>query len=70
MNTYAERQPRAVNRLVSMLERLNRLAVSVMAAPTEARDRGGQLTGGAEVPPTSGFEDDLANATWEDAEWR
>lgn len=73
MTMQTERQrrvPRAMNRLVSMLATLDHLTTSVMAVPTGGRDRRAASGEPADVPPTSGVEDDLANATWEDAEWR
>jgi hypothetical protein len=73
MNIYFERQPRApgaMNCLVTMLERPDRLTVRIVAVPMEGRDGRTSPSDGVKVPPTRGREDDLANATWEDAAWQ
>jgi hypothetical protein len=62
------RTPDAVDRLASVLEGL---AVIVVAAPGAERPAQARPTCDcAAVPLTNGPEDDLANATWEDAEWQ
>lgn len=73
MNVHTERQPRtprAVNRLVSLLATFDHLMANVLAAPTVGRDRRVASGEPAGIPPASSLDDDLANATWEDAEWQ
>lgn len=72
MNTHTlqRRAPRAINHLVSMLQSFNFLTAGVMAAPPKGRIRRVPSPDRAEAAPTGDLDDDLANATWEDAEWR
>jgi hypothetical protein len=74
MNLPLEKQrrsPEAVSRLVSVLKGMDRLTVTVMAAPTEQpRAKETSSCDCPDLHPHSGLEDDLANATWEDAEWQ
>jgi hypothetical protein len=53
-----------------MLESPDHLTVTVIAPPAEMRARCTSRTDGAAVLLTDDFEDDLANATWEDAAWQ
>jgi hypothetical protein len=74
MNLEIEKQrrfPGTEDRLVSMLETLDHLTVTVVAVPMRA-PRGNGLTPGdrTEFLAGSGSGDDLAYATWEDAEWQ
>lgn len=67
MNHHVEKQLRSTeteNRIVSVLENPEQMMVTLIVVPMSApRDRTG-------LPVTSYADDDLANATWEDAEWQ
>ncbi len=67
MNHHVEKQgrsPATENRLASILENPEQILVTLIVVPLSApRD----LTG---LPVASYADDDLANATWEDAEWQ
>lgn len=67
MNHHVEKQLRSSDtesRLSSMLENAKQMAVTIVVVPMPApQDRTG-------LPVTSYADDDLANATWEDAEWQ
>jgi hypothetical protein len=61
----------AEQRLVSMLEALDYVTVTVIAVPMPApRGKDSASDDHMEFLASSGSEDDLANATWEDAEWQ
>jgi hypothetical protein len=74
MNLHVETQrwsPGTENQFVSMLETRGHLTVTVIAAPMPApRGRGATPHDRTASLGASGVEDDLANATWEDAEWQ
>jgi hypothetical protein len=67
MNHHVEKQRRSPvteNRLSSMLENVEQMAVTLIVVPMPAPcDRTG-------LPATGYGDEDLANATWEDAEWQ
>jgi hypothetical protein len=74
MNLEFEKQRRFLgteDRLVSVLETLDHLTVTVIAVPMRAaRGKGATAGDRSEFLAGSGSEDDLAYATWEDAEWQ
>ncbi len=67
MNHHVEKQgrsPQTDNRLVSILENPEQMTVTLIVVPMPAPQH---HTG---RPVTSYADDDLAHATWEDAEWQ
>ena len=72
INTYLDDQPstyRSALTLDSAVE--NQPVMQILILPSPAtRDTITAQTHDATLPVTSGFEDDIAYATWEDAEWR
>ena len=74
MNLQREKQrrsPAAMKQLVSWLQSLDHLTLTVMTVPTgEPRDNETSPGDCLDIQPNSHLEDDLANATWEDAEWQ
>ena len=74
MNLHVEQQrwaPGTETQVVSMRETLGHLTVTVIAAPMPApRGRGATPPERTASLGDRGVEDDLANATWEDAEWQ
>ena len=74
MNLQLEKQrrsPAEVKHLVSWLQSLDHLTLTVMTVPAaEPRDKETSPGECPDVLLNRHLEDDLANATWEDAEWQ